>query len=160
MAGALVTGIVTLVFNWMMLKVAGEEGVAAVTIIMYVLMFASSLYTGYSYGVAPMLSFYFGEGNADKLKKVVAVSLKVIAAISHLRSLWWRSLQGRAIWCMPLRRREIKSVRRRFCLSGLIYLAAGCLRRCQMGACRRSLRFPGLLCSCWRCLSCCPFFWG
>ncbi len=84
MAGALVTGIVTLVFNWMMLKVAGEEGVAAVTIIMYVLMFASSLYTGYSYGVAPMLSFYFGEGNADKLKKVVAVSLKVIAAISLL----------------------------------------------------------------------------
>ena len=57
MAGALVTGIVTLAFNWMMLKAAGEEGVAAVTIIMYVLMFASSLYTGYSYGVAPMLSY-------------------------------------------------------------------------------------------------------
>ncbi len=35
----------------------GEDGVAAVTIIMYVLMFASSLYTGYSYGVAPMLTF-------------------------------------------------------------------------------------------------------
>ncbi len=35
----------------------GEDGVAAVTIIMYVLMFASSLYTGYCYGVAPMLAF-------------------------------------------------------------------------------------------------------
>ncbi len=84
MAGALVTGIVTLAFNWMMLKAAGEEGVAAVTIIMYVLIFASSLYTGYSYGVAPMLSYYWGEGDSGKLKRVVSVSLKVIAAISVL----------------------------------------------------------------------------
>ena len=82
MAGALVTGIVTLAFNWMMLKAAGEEGVAAVTIIMYVLMFASSLYTGYSYGVAPMLSYYYGEKNHEKLKKLVSTSLKVIAVIS------------------------------------------------------------------------------
>ncbi len=82
MATALVTGIVTMMFNWTMLRYAGENGVAAVTIIMYVLMFASSLYTGYSYGVAPMLSFYYGEQNHQKLKKLVAVSLKVIGIIS------------------------------------------------------------------------------
>lgn len=82
MATALVTGIVTMMFNWTMLHYVGEDGVASVTIVMYVLMFASSLYTGYSYGVAPMLSFYYGEQNHEKLKKLVAVSLKVIAGIS------------------------------------------------------------------------------
>jgi Na+-driven multidrug efflux pump len=90
MATALVTGIITMMFNWTMLYYVGEDGVAAVTIIMYVLMFASSLYTGYSYGVAPMLSFYYGErslneGNIqthEKLKKLVALSMKVIAVIS------------------------------------------------------------------------------
>ncbi len=82
MATALITGIITMMFNWTMLHYVGEDGVAAVTIIMYVLMFASSLYTGYSYGVAPMLSFYYGEQNHEKLKKLVAVSLKVIAFIS------------------------------------------------------------------------------
>ena len=82
MATALVTGIVTLAFNATMLHYVGEDGVAAVTIIMYVLMFASSLYTGYSYGVAPMLSYYYGEGNREKLKKLVSVSLRVIAVIS------------------------------------------------------------------------------
>ena len=90
MATALVTGIVTMMFNWTMLTFVGEDGVAAVTIIMYVLMFASSLYTGYSYGIAPMLSYYYGErsldgGNAQahgKLKKLVALSMKVIGAIS------------------------------------------------------------------------------
>lgn len=82
MATALVTGIITMMFNWTMLHYVGEDGVAAVTIIMYVLMFASSLYTGYSYGVAPMLSYYYGEQNHGKLKKLVAVSLRVIAGIS------------------------------------------------------------------------------
>ncbi|MCI8876532.1 MAG: MATE family efflux transporter [Lachnospiraceae bacterium] len=90
MATALVTGIITMMFNGTMLHYVGEDGVAAVTIIMYVLMFASSLYTGYSYGVAPMVSFYYGErslneGNIqthEKLKKLVALSMKVIAVIS------------------------------------------------------------------------------
>lgn len=82
MATALVTGIITMLFNWAMLHYAGESGVAAVTIIMYVLMFASSLYTGYSYGVAPMLSYYYGEQNHGKLKRLVSISLTVIAVIS------------------------------------------------------------------------------
>ena len=82
MATALVTGIVTMMFNWTMLTFVGENGVAAVTIIMYVLMFASSLYTGYTYGVAPMISFYHGEKNYPKLKKLVIISIKVIAVIS------------------------------------------------------------------------------
>ena len=82
MATALVTGIITLMFNWTMLKYVGEDGVAAITIIMYVLMFASSLYTGYSYGVAPMISFYYGEKNHKKLKKLINTSLKVIGGIS------------------------------------------------------------------------------
>ena len=82
MATALVTGIITMMFNWTMLHYVGEDGVAAVTIIMYVLMFASSLYTGYSYGVAPMLSYYYGEKNNEKLKKLVSTSLKVIAVLS------------------------------------------------------------------------------
>ena len=82
MATALVTGIITMMFNWTMLHYVGEDGVAAVTIIMYVLMFASSLYTGYSYGVAPMLSFYYGEQNHEKLHRLVTMSLKVITFIS------------------------------------------------------------------------------
>ena len=82
MATALVTGIITMMFNWTMLRYVGEDGIAAVTIIMYVLMFASSLYTGYSYGVAPMLSYYYGEQNHEKLQRLVGTSLKVIAVIS------------------------------------------------------------------------------
>ncbi len=82
MATALVTGMVTMMVNWTMLKYVGEHGVAAITIIMYVLMFTTSLYTGYSYGVAPMVSFYYGEQNHEKLKKLVRTSLKMISVIA------------------------------------------------------------------------------
>ena len=82
MATALVTGMVTMMVNWTMLKYVGENGVAAITIIMYVLMFATSLYTGYSYRVAPMISYYYGEQNHEKLKKLVGMSLKIISVIA------------------------------------------------------------------------------
>ena len=82
MATALVTGITTLIFNWTMLKYVGEDGVAAITIIMYVLMFVSSLFSGYSYGVAPMISYYYGAQEQKKLRKVIRTSLKIITVIS------------------------------------------------------------------------------
>ena len=65
-----------------MLKYVGEDGVAAITIIMYVLMFVSALFIGYSYGVAPMISYFHGEGNREKLKKLVRFSLRFIMGTS------------------------------------------------------------------------------
>ena len=77
MATALVTGIVNLMFNWTMLHYVGEDGVAAITIIMYVLMFATSLYTGYSYG----------EQNRAKLKRLVSISFRLIGAMAVMMML-------------------------------------------------------------------------
>lgn len=82
MATALVTGITTLIFNWTMLRYVGQDGVAAITIIMYVLMFVSSLFSGYSYGVAPMISYYYGEQNHEKLNRLIRSSLNIIGVIS------------------------------------------------------------------------------
>ena len=84
LATSLVSGITTLLFNLAMLKYIGEDGVAAITIIMYVLMFVSALFIGYSYGVAPMISYYHGEQNHEKLKKLVGFSVKFIVGASVL----------------------------------------------------------------------------
>ena len=70
--------------NLAMLKYIGEDGVAAITIIMYVLMFVSALFIGYSYGVAPMISYYHGERNREKLKKLVRFSIRFILGTSVL----------------------------------------------------------------------------
>lgn len=84
LATSLVSGITTLLFNLAMLKYVGEDGVAAITIIMYVLMFVSALFIGYSYGVAPMISYYHGEQNHEKLKKLVSFSVRFIIGTSIL----------------------------------------------------------------------------
>ena len=82
LATSLVSGITTLLFNLAMLRYIGEDGVAAITIIMYVLMFVSALFIGYSYGVAPMISYFHGEGNREKLQKLVRFSLRFILTAS------------------------------------------------------------------------------
>lgn len=84
LATSLVSGITTLLFNLAMLKYIGEDGVAAITIIMYVLMFVSALFIGYSYGVAPMISYYHGEQNREKLKRLVGFSIRFIVGVSIL----------------------------------------------------------------------------
>ncbi len=82
LATSLVSGITTLLFNLAMLRYIGEDGVAAITIIMYVLMFVSALFIGYSYGVAPMISYYYGEGDREKLQKLIRFSIRFILAAS------------------------------------------------------------------------------
>ena len=84
LATSLVSGITTLLFNMAMLKYAGEDGVAAITIITYVLMFVSALFIGYSYGVAPMISYYHGQRNFDKLDRLIGFSIRFIAGASVL----------------------------------------------------------------------------
>ena len=87
LATSLVSGITTLLFNLAMLRYIGEDGVAAITIIMYVLMFVSALFIGYSYGVAPMISYCHGEQNHEKLRQLIAFSVRFIAGASVLCTL-------------------------------------------------------------------------
>ncbi len=82
LATSLVSGITTLLFNLAMLRYIGEDGVAAITIIMYVMMFVSALFIGYTYGTAPMISYYHGEQNRDKLKKLIGFSARLLVTTS------------------------------------------------------------------------------
>ena len=48
------------------------------------LLFVSALFIGYSYGVAPMISYYHGERNQEKLKRLTAFSIRFIVGVSAL----------------------------------------------------------------------------
>lgn len=77
----LVSGVVMLLFNRSMLHYAGENGVAASTIIFYVFSFMNAVYMGYMLGTSPMFSYFYGEQNREKLRKLKALSLKLIGAL-------------------------------------------------------------------------------
>lgn len=62
-------------FNMAMLRHLGVDGVAAMTIVLYSEFLFSAVNYGYSSGVAPLFSYQFGRGAADKLRRLFGNSL-------------------------------------------------------------------------------------
>lgn len=69
------SGIITFLFNLTMMHFAGEDGVAAITIIQYSQFLLNALFMGFSQGVSPVISYNFGCQNHAQLKQVYKTSL-------------------------------------------------------------------------------------
>ena len=76
------TGITTVMMNNIVMGFSGEDGVAAISILIYTMSLLTSVYMGYSLGVAPITSYNYGAGNTDNLKKANKINLKIIAVSS------------------------------------------------------------------------------
>lgn len=76
------TAIVTFLFNRIMLKLLGETGVAAITIVLYGQFLFNALFLGFSIGVAPIFSYNYGSQNHILLKKIYKICLRFIAITS------------------------------------------------------------------------------
>ncbi|MCI9371228.1 MAG: MATE family efflux transporter [Lachnospiraceae bacterium] len=76
------TAVTTFLFNHIMLKLLGESGVAAITIIIYTQFLLSTLYIGFSMGIAPVISYNYGKRDRKQLKKVFSICLRFIIFIS------------------------------------------------------------------------------
>lgn len=74
--------VTTFLFNTTMMKLSGEDGVAAITAIIYSQFLLTTLYIGFSMGTAPVISYHYGSGNVKQLKKIVRICLCFIAGIS------------------------------------------------------------------------------
>ena len=74
--------IVSMLYNVQLMKYAGEDGVAAYGVLMYVNMIFLSTFIGYSVGTAPIISFHYGAGNHGELKSLLKKSLAVIGIFS------------------------------------------------------------------------------
>ncbi len=84
LVGSLATSITTLMFNFILLNIAGDAGVAAISVILYIQMFQNAIYSGYTLGVSPIIAFKYGEKNHSGLHKVIIQSFKVISVASLL----------------------------------------------------------------------------
>ncbi len=62
-----------------MLKFIGVEGVTAVTIMLYVMLFLTPIFMGYSVGIAPIISYNYGSQNTNQLKQIFKMSMIFIA---------------------------------------------------------------------------------
>ncbi len=84
---SIAVSITTLLFNVILLSIAGEDGVAAISVILYIQMIQSGVYMGYSTGVSPIISYKYGEQNHAQMRKVKQTSVRFLLIISVLVSL-------------------------------------------------------------------------
>ena len=70
--------LVSMLYNLQLLHFAGEDGVAAYGVMMYVSMIFSAAFIGYSIGTAPIVSFHFGARNHGELQSLLRKSLRMI----------------------------------------------------------------------------------
>ncbi len=84
MVSQLAAAVTTFLFNRTMMDLAGENGVAAITILIYAQFMLNTMFIGYAMGIAPVIGFLHGSGNTVQQKKVFAVSMRFVWAASGL----------------------------------------------------------------------------
>jgi len=74
--------LVNMLYNVQLIKYAGEDGVAAYGVLMYVNMIFIAVFIGYSIGTSPVIGYHFGAENHDELKGLLQKSIRIIGIFS------------------------------------------------------------------------------
>ena len=74
--------IVGMLYNAQLMRFAGEDGVAAYGVLMYVNMIFMAAFIGYSVGAAPIVGYHYGAGNRQELKSLLRKSLGIVILCS------------------------------------------------------------------------------
>lgn len=70
--------VVSMLYNVQLMKYAGENGIAAYGVLMYVNMIFLAVFIGYSTGSAPIIGYHYGAENYSELKGLLKKSYVVI----------------------------------------------------------------------------------
>lgn len=70
--------VVSMLYNIQLLKYAGEDGIAAYGVLMYVNLVFQAVFIGYTVGAAPVISYHYGAQNYNELKGLLKKSLVII----------------------------------------------------------------------------------
>lgn len=77
----------TFLFNYTLMQFYGEDGVASITIILYFQYIFTALYFGYSNGIAPIISFKYGNGDKEQLQSIFKSSIYFLIISSIISNL-------------------------------------------------------------------------
>lgn len=69
------SSLVSMLYNFQLIRFAGENGVAAYGVVMYVQFIFMAIFIGYTIGTGPIVSYHYGAGNEEELKNMLKKSL-------------------------------------------------------------------------------------
>lgn len=78
MVGNLAVALIAILFNIIMIKLKGDDGLAAVGVISQVKFMLNSLYIGFGSGVAPIFAYAYGKGEHKQIRNVFNISIKFV----------------------------------------------------------------------------------
>ena len=76
--------IVNMLYNFQLMRFAGQSGVAAYGIIMYTNFIFIGIFLGYAMGAAPVVGYNYGAGNIKELQNVFKKSVKLMLSSSGI----------------------------------------------------------------------------
>ncbi len=74
--------LVSMLYNFQLMKLAGENGIAAYGVIMYINFIFTGVFFGYAIGSAPIIGYNYGAANHSELKNMFKKSLCGLAVAS------------------------------------------------------------------------------
>lgn len=89
--------LVTILLNNIVIRLAGSDGVAAITVVLYMQTLLMSVCFGYSMGIAPLTSYNYGKRETPHLQKIFSISTKMIGTMSVFVFLLCLSQSGKLI---------------------------------------------------------------
>ncbi len=81
------SSIVNILYNFQLMRLAGEDGIAAYGVIMYANFVFAAIFIGYSIGSAPLIGYNYGAGTHSELKNLFRKSLRLIGAAGMVLTL-------------------------------------------------------------------------
>ena len=75
------SSVVSMIYNFQLMKYVGEDGVSAYGVLMYVQFIFVAIYIGYAIGCAPITGYHFGARNHNELKNMLRKS-SFLSAVS------------------------------------------------------------------------------
>ena len=74
--------LVNILYNYQLLRFAGEDGVAAYGVIMYAAFLFVAVFVGYSVGSAPVVGYHYGARNRSEVHNLYGMSLRLIGKMA------------------------------------------------------------------------------
>lgn len=78
------SSIVSIVFNFQLMRLVGKNGVSAYGVLMYVNFIYIAIFIGYAIGTAPLIGYNYGAGNREELKNIFLKSMVMMTVFGVL----------------------------------------------------------------------------
>lgn len=120
------SSVVSMLFNFQLMRLAGEDGVAAYGVLMYVNFIFLAIFIGYTIGTAPIIGYHYGAENHAEVKNILGKSLKLMMGVGVAMTLLaWLLATPLAKIFVGYDQALMEMTRRAFHICSFMFLVAG-----------------------------------